>query len=122
MTAALTARIAAVLTGVWLMFASWVLDYGDPAATNDRVVGPIAGALAFVACWDILMALRWPTIPCGAWLVAAPVLLGYDDAGAWVSSVATGAVFVATAFVGEDARERYGGGWRSVRPRAWTTS
>ena len=51
-----------------------VLDYGDPAATNDRVVGPIAGALAFVACWDVLMALRWPTIPCGAWLVAAPVL------------------------------------------------
>lgn len=122
MTAALAARVTAVLTGVWLMFAPWVLDYGDPAATNDRVVGPIAGALAFVACWDILMALRWPTIPCGAWLVAAPVLLGYDDAGAWVSSIASGAVVVATAFVGEDARERFGGGWHSVRPRAWTTS
>lgn len=122
MTAALLARLATVLTGVWLMFAPWALDYGDPAATNDRIVGPIAGALAFVACWDVLMAFRWATLPCGAWLVLAPVAMGYDDAPAWVSSIASGVLIVATAFVGEDVRDRFGGGWRSVRPGAWTTS
>lgn len=121
MTAPLVARLTAVLTGVWLMFAPWALGYGDPAATNDRVVGPIAGALAFVACWDVLTALRWTTIPCGAWLMLAPAVLGYDAAAAWVSSIAAGALFVATAFVGEDVRDRFGGGWRSVRPSAWTT-
>lgn len=121
MTTALAARLVAVATGVWLMFAPWLLDYGNPAADNDRIVGPIAGALAFSACWDILMAMRWATVPCGAWLIAAPLVLGYDDGLAWVSSIASGVVFIATAFVGHDVRDRFGGGWRSVRPKAWTT-
>lgn len=121
MTARLAARLVAVATGVWLMFAPWLLDYGDPAASNDRIVGPIAGSFAFVACWDVLMPMRWPTVPCGAWLVAAPVVLGYDDPLAWVSSIASGLVFVATAFVGTDLRHRFGGGWRSVRPKAWSS-
>ena len=120
MTRALAARLVAVATGVWLMFAPWILDYANPAADNDRIVGPIAGAVAFVACWAVMMPLRWATIPCGVWLVVAPAILGYDDATAWVSSVASGVVFVATAFVGRDLRSQFGGGWRSVRPRAWT--
>jgi hypothetical protein len=120
MTGTLAARLAAVATGVWLMFAPWVLDYGDPAATNDRIVGPIAGAFAFVACWDVMMAMRWATLPCGAWMILAAPILGYGDVLAWVSTVASGIVFVATAFVGEDVRDRFGGGWRSVRPSAWT--
>lgn len=103
------------------MLSPWLLEYGDSAATNDRIVGPIAGAFAFVACWDVLMPMRWPTLPCGAWLVVAPVALGYDDPLAWVSSIVSGLVFVATAFVGDDLRDQFGGGWRSVRPRAWTS-
>lgn len=122
MNAALAARIVAVATGVWLMFAPWLLDYGNPAADNDRTIGPIAGAFAFVACWEVLMAMRWATVPFGAWLVLAPVVLTYDDPLAWVSSIASGLIFVATAFVGSDMREKFGGGWRSVRPKAWTAS
>ena len=122
MSAAIIARLVAVATGVWLMFAPWALDYGGLAADNDRIVGPIAGSFAFVACWDVLMAMRWATVPFGAWLVLAPLVLGYDDPLAWVSSVASGIVFIGTAFVGYDVREKFGGGWRSVRPSAWTTS
>lgn len=121
MTAALVARLAAVATGVWLMVAPWALGYGDPMATSDRVVGPIAGALAFVACWAVVAPLRWGTIPGGAWLVLAPAVLGVGEPAAWVSSVASGVVFVATAFVGEDVREQFGGGWRTVRPSAFRT-
>lgn len=120
MTPALAARLVAVATGVWLMFAPWLLDYGDPAATNDRIVGPIAGSFAFVAAWEVLMPMRWATLPCGVWLVAAPIVLTYDDPLAWVSSIAAGLVFAGTAFVGEDLREQFGGGWRSIRPRAWS--
>lgn len=121
MKPALAARLAAVATGVWLMFAPWLLDYGDPAATNDRIIGPIAGSLAFVASWDVLMPMRWPTLPCGAWLILAPLVLGYDEPLAWLSSIAAGIVFAATAFVGEDLRHQFGGGWRSIRPKAWTS-
>lgn len=123
MSTALVARIIAVLTGVWLMFAPAVLDYTGAAETNDRIIGPIAGSFAFVACWDVLVAMRWPTVPLGAWLVVAPLLLGYADAGAWISSMVSGAVFVVTGLRGREGDdERFGGGWRSVRPSAWRTS
>jgi hypothetical protein len=87
----LVARVVAVAAGIWLMAAPAVLGYTDTtAADNDRIVGPIAGALAFVACWQVVSALRWATVPLGAWLVLAP-----------------------------DVRDQFGGGWRTVRPSAW---
>ena len=113
------ARLAAVVAGIWLMAAPAVLGYGGTAADNDRIIGPIAGAFAFVACWEILMAMRWATVPFGVWLLVAPFVLGYDDTAAMISSVASGLVIVATAPVGGDVREQFDGGWRSVRPRAW---
>jgi hypothetical protein len=119
MKAGLVARLTAVAVAVWLMAAPAVLGYGDPAQSNDRIVGPIAGAFAFVACWEILMAMRWPTVPLGAWLVLAPVALGYDAAEAWISSMICGTLIVATAFVGHDVSDDFGGGWRSVRPSRW---
>lgn len=115
----LAARIAAVAVGVWLMLASAVLEYGEPARSNDRIIGPVAGALAFVACWQVLMAMRWATVPLGVWLVAAPAILGFDSVAAWCSSIASGVVVVGAAFVGDDVSERFGGGWRSIRPGAW---
>lgn len=116
MSRALAARLVAVATGVWLMCSPWLLDYGDPAATSDRIVGPIAGSFAFVACWEVLTAMRWPTLPCGLWLIVAPLILSYDDPLAWVSSIASGLVLAGTAFVGDDVRTKFGGGWRTLRP------
>lgn len=113
------ARITTVAVAVWLMAAPAVLGYGDPAQSNDRIVGPIAGAFAFVACWEILMAMRWPTVPLGAWLVLAPVALGYGATEAWISSIISGLLIVSAAFVGHDVTGDFGGGWRSVRPRNW---
>jgi hypothetical protein len=118
----LAARIVTVGAGVWLMAAPAVIGYGDPAETNDRIIGPIAAAFAFVACWEVVAAMRWPTVPLGAWLVVAPAILGYDDTLAWVSSIASGAIIAAAGFVGHDVRDHFGGGWRSVRPRAWRSS
>lgn len=119
MTAHLGARIVAVATGVWLMCAPVILDYGDPARSNDRIIGPIAGAFAFVACWDVLIAMRWATLPLGVWLIVAPAVLQYGSVAAWVSSLVSGVMIASAAFVAHDVGEKFGGGWRSVRPRAW---
>lgn len=120
MSARLLARMTTVVVGVWLMFSSAVLEYsGTVAADNDRIVGPIAGAFAFVACWAVLDPLRWPTLPLGAWLVVAPLVLGDDSGAAVVSSIVSGAIIVGVAFVGEDLRDRFGGGWSSVFPSRW---
>lgn len=108
------ARIVAVAAGVWLMFAPAVLGYGDPAEANDRIFGPIGASLAFVAIWEVVRALRWGTLPVGAWLVVAPFIVGYAAIPATVSSVTAGILMAASSFFGGEVKNSYGGGWRSL--------
>lgn len=110
------ARIVAVASGIWLMFAPAVLGYGGPAADNDRIFGPIGAAFAFVAVWDVVRPLRWATVPVGMWLILAPFLLGYGGVPATVSSVVAGAVMAVTAPLGGETRQVYGGGWKTLLP------
>lgn len=113
------ARVAAVVAGVWLMFAPAVLGYEGVAENNDRIFGPIGASFAFVAMWEVLRPLRWATLPVGLWLVLAPLVLTYDDSGAIVSSVVAGTVLAGSAFLGGDVDATFGGGWTSIRPSAW---
>lgn len=110
------ARVIGVAAGIWLMFAPAVLGYGDPAAANDRIFGPIVGSLAFIAIWEVARPLRWGTLPFGMWLLLAPFVLGYQDLGAVVSSVIAGVLIVSSALVPGRINERHGGGWRTLLP------
>lgn len=112
----MTARIVAVCSGLWLMFAPSVLAHGDPAASNDRIFGPIGAAVAFVAIWEVTRPLRWATLPVGVWLVFAPFLLGYADMAATVSSVVAGAIMAVTAPLSGGTKQTYGGGWKTLLP------
>jgi hypothetical protein len=116
------ARLVAVVAGVWLMFAPAVLGFGGVAENNDRIFGPIGAALAFIAIWEVVRALRWGTLPVGVWLIAAPLVLGYDDVGATISSVVAGAAIAIAAFFGASVEASFGGGWRSVFPSEWKQS
>lgn len=115
------ARIVAVVAGVWLMFAPAVLGYGGVAETNDRIVGPIGAAIAFVAIWEVMRALRWGTLPVGIWLIVAPLALSYDDGAAIVSSVVAGLAISLSTFFGATISATFGGGWRSVSPSRWVS-
>lgn len=107
-----------MVAGVWLMFAPAVLDDAGVAENNDRTFGPIGASFAFVALWEVLRPLRWATLPVGVWLVVAPLVLTYDDAGAIVSSVAAGIVLAVSAFFGGDVDAAFGeGGPRFGRRR-----
>jgi hypothetical protein len=112
MSRRILARSAVVAIGIWLEAASAVLGYGTPAANVDRILGPIAGGIAFVAMWAVAHPIRWATVPLGALLVLAPVL-GYP-AEAAVSSIASGLAIVGLAFVGGDPGGTYGGGWQAI--------
>lgn len=114
--AGIAARTGAVAVGVWLMAAPAVLGYAGAAETNDRIVGPLAGAAAFIAAWAITRPLRWLTVPLGAWLLAAAFLLDYPTAGL-VSAAASGALLIVTAPVAGADPPRFAGGWRSLLPR-----
>lgn len=115
------ARVVAVVVGVWLMAAPAVLGYGDPAASSDRIAGPIGGGIAFVALWKVVRPLRWGVLPVGAWLVVAPAVLGYDDLTAWANSIACGLVLACSVRFGRVSPEEFGGGWRTIwRPELAT--
>lgn len=110
----MTARLLAVAVGLWLMAAPAVLDHSEQAADNDRTVGPIIACFAFVAIWQVVRPLRWATLPLGAWLVVAPLALGYDDGLVIANSFACGAATMALAPLGAEVSRSFGGGWRSL--------
>lgn len=102
------AQILNFAIGIWLMAAPAVLGYGPPAATNDRIVGPIAGSFAFVALWEVARPLRWAVVPLGLWQVAAPWFLGAYPVHAIWNSVLSGLLLTALACVRGRIRQRFG--------------
>ena len=110
------ARILALVAGVWLMLSPDVIGYGDPAATNDRIFGPIAASLVFVAMWPIVRPLRWGAVPAGVWLTLAPFALDYSNSGATVSSIVAGLVIATAGPFGGGREDAFGGGWSSLLP------
>jgi hypothetical protein len=109
------ARVVTIIGGLWLMFAPAVLGYGDPAAGNDRIVGPTIAGAAFVALWPVVRPVRWLAYPAGGWLLMAPWILDYQVTAATVSSVIVGLVTVVATPFGRADPNRFGGGWSSLR-------
>lgn len=108
-------RLVAVATGVWLMFSPAAFNYVDTVPeASDRIPGPVAAALSFVAIWGVARALRWATLPIGLYLIVAPWMLGFP-ADAAVNNLAAGVILVVAAFIRGGVSERYGGGWMSLR-------
>lgn len=105
------AQVVNAALGIWLMAAPAVLGYGDPAQTNDRILGPVAATFAIIAWWEVTRPVRWVNLAIGIWLIPAPWILGYDATAAIVNSVAVGVLLAACATVKGKVEGRYGGGW-----------
>jgi len=107
------AQVFSLCLGVWLMAAPAVVGGAGPVRTSDRIVGPLAAAVAAVALSEVTRPVRRANVVTGAWLLVAPWALG---AGwpATANNVAVGVLLIALSFVGGRVRGRYGGGWRAV--------
>ncbi len=110
----MSAHLIASIVGIWLMAASAILGYGEPAATNDRIVGPLVASFALISVWHVTRTLRWPNVALAVWLLAAPVLLGYPSIAA-ANSIACGLVIGTLSLVRGKQRHSVGGGWSSLR-------
>jgi hypothetical protein len=97
-----------------MMAAPAVIGYGDPAATSDRIAGPLAASFAFVAIWDVVRPLRWVVAPIGLWMILGPLILGYGGPAA-VNGAAVGVIVTTLSLVRGKVTEVFGGGWRSLR-------
>lgn len=99
--------------GLWLMAAPAVLDYGVPAQTNDRIVGPVIATFAIVAWWEATRAVRLWNLPVGVWLVLAPWVLGYGTLPT-LNSLGVGVLVMGLACVRGTVEGTFGGGWSAL--------
>lgn len=74
-----------LLLGVWLIIAPWVLNYSavDGAVWNQVTIGVVVAVLAVarVAAPYRFAPLSWVNAVLGGWLVIAPFVLPYEEAG-----------------------------------------
>lgn len=71
--------------GLWLVIAPFALMYGVASATwNDAIVGVLVATLAATRAFGTLgtTGLSWTNAALGAWLIAAPFVLGYSGLAA----------------------------------------
>lgn len=106
-------RLINAALGIWLMAAPAVLDYGVPAANNDRIMGPLIATFAVIAIWETTRELRRVNALWGAWLIIAPLLLGYEGA-AVINSIAVGVVVIGVSMIRGKVEGHFGGGWTAL--------
>lgn len=84
---------------LWLALSPWLVDYaGQPAATANAAVAGLAIALAAHIEASCELSIEWLNLAAGAWLIAAPFVLGFDGEGVpAANSVAVGAAIAGLA-------------------------
>lgn len=117
----LIAAAVGVAAGLWMMVAPAVLGYSGSGATNDRIVGPAAAAVAWVAASETTRSVRWINLPVAVWVLVSPLFLNYPDSGA-IHAVLSGiTLLLSTAAIERIPSERYAGGWRTLMDRPQRT-
>lgn len=113
-------RIPNMILGLWLMAAPAVLGLpaNHPAATNDRIIGPLVVTFAVVAMSEITFPLRRANYLLGAWLLIAPWVLGYlgGPISAIINSLVVGVLIVGFARIPGKRSHYLAGGWSSLLP------
>jgi hypothetical protein len=101
--------------GLWLRAAPDVLGTQKPAADSDHLVGALIVVVAVIAMAEVTRAARFLNILAGAWLLAAPWLLGGAAGLAPWNSLLVGILVLVLSVPRGTVRERYGGWDRYVR-------
>ena len=105
----------AVAVGGWLMFAPAALGSTGPAAHSDHLVGALIVTVAVIALADVGRAARFLNALLGAWIAAAPWLLGGATTASTWNDLVAGAVVVLLSLPRGRVGERYGSWERLIR-------
>lgn len=102
-TSVATASGLDVLAGLWLVAAPFILGYSGVAMTNDIIVGLAIAVLAASRLVGNGYKVAWPSwvnVILGAWLLLAPVTLGYTTLpAAFWNDIIMGIVVIALAAI-----------------------
>ncbi len=101
--------VASALLGASLMFTRVMFDTVPPMADSDHLVGALIVTFAVMAMAEVGRPLRFVNVAFGAWLVAAPWLLGgASTLASWVGVLIGVAVVALSLPRGKRSDEHYG--------------
>ena len=107
--------LLSIAVGVWLMFTPSVLGSAGTAAHSDHLFGALIVTVAVIALADVGRATRFVNILFGAWVIAAPWILGGATSGSRWSDLAAGALVILLSLRRGPVGERYGTWQRYIR-------
>ncbi len=108
------AQIMNALLGIWLMASPARLGYRGTGRINDLIVGPVAATFAIIALWEVTRIVGKANVALGVWLIIAAWVLGYESTIPVINEFVIGVAMVAFAMTRGKARDKFGGGWRSL--------
>jgi hypothetical protein len=101
--------------GAWLMFTPAALGSVGVAAHSDHLVGALVVTTAALALADVGRALRFLNVLFGAWVIAAPWILGGATPASRWSDAIVGALVILLSLRRGPVGERYGSWERFIR-------
>ena len=102
------------IMGVWLMVAPGVFNYSKTMADNAHIVGPLIATCSIIATSECTRNVRLFNLPLAIWLLAAPVLIGFDSDTALMNDYAVAIVIIFLFMIKPKRKHTFGGGWQAV--------
>ncbi len=100
--------LGAMALGFWLMLSPAVFGTEGLLADSSHLIGALIVSFTVMATAEPARALRFVNVPLGAWVVAAPFLLGAPSTLATLSGVVVGVALVGLNLPTGTIRDRYG--------------
>jgi hypothetical protein len=107
-------QIVMAIMGVWLMVAPGVFNYSKTMADNAHIVGPLIATCSIIATSECTRNVRLFNLPLAVWLLAAPVVIGFDSDTALMNDYAVAIVIIFLFIVKPKRKHRFGGGWPAL--------
>ena len=107
--------LLSIAVGVWLTLTRLTFDSSSAMANSDHLIGALVVTFSIMAFAEVGRAVRFINIPFGAWLIAAPWLLG-GIASPWAvwNGVISGALLIGLAIPRGPVNNSYAGWNRYV--------
>ena len=109
--------LASIVIGILLMSTRLLFGTSGAAADSDHVVGSLVVTVSVMALGEVVRPLRFINIAFGAWVIAAPWIVGGYSGIAAAASVLFGALLIWLAFPRGAINSHYGAWDRIARFR-----
>ena len=102
------------LLGIWMMIAPDLLGFSKKISDNAHIVGPLIATFSIIAIWECTRNVRLFNLPLAVWLLAAPLILRYENDTALMNDNGVAILIIFLLLVKPARRHTFAGGWPAV--------